>query len=59
MVFYIRWTPHPVIVTIGNNRDDIRVPLYSYYASITGWGGSPKLYRVYAAYVSYSQYFST
>ena len=32
------WTPHPVIVTIGYNRDYIRVLLYSYYATITGWG---------------------
>ena len=35
-----RWTPHPVIVTIGDTRDHIRVLLYSYYATITGWGGS-------------------
>ena len=35
---YIRWTPHPVIVTIGDNRDYIRVLLYSYYTTITGWG---------------------
>ena len=28
--------PHPVIVTIGDNRDYIRVLLYSYYT--TGWG---------------------
>ena len=43
--FYIRWTPHPVIVTIGDNRDYIRVLLYSYYATITGWGGPPKFYN--------------
>ena len=30
--------PHPVIVTIGDNRDYIRVLLYSYYTTITGWG---------------------
>ena len=35
---YLRWTPHPVIVTLGDNRDYIRVLLYSYYATITGWG---------------------
>ena len=29
--------PHPVIVTIGDNRDYIRVLLYSYYTTITGW----------------------
>ena len=28
----------PVIVTIGDNRDCIRVLLYSYYTTITGWG---------------------
>ena len=33
-----RWTPHPVIVTIGDNRDYIRVLVYSYYTTITGWG---------------------
>ena len=38
MGLYIRWTPHPVIVTIGDNRDNIRVLLYSYYTTITGWG---------------------
>ena len=35
---YVRCTPHPVIVTIGDNRDYIRVLLYSYYTTITGWG---------------------
>ena len=30
--------PHPVIVTIKDNRDDIRILLYSYYTTITGWG---------------------
>ena len=35
---YIRWTPHPVIVTIRDNKDYIRVLLYSYYTTITGWG---------------------
>ena len=33
--------PHPVIETIRDNRDDIRVLLYSYYTTITGWGGPP------------------
>ena len=37
----IRWTPHPVIVTIRDNRDHIRVLFYSYYTTITGWGGAP------------------
>ena len=30
--------PHPVIVTIRDNKDCIRVLLYSYYTTITGWG---------------------
>ena len=30
--------PHPVIVTIRDNKDYIRVFLYSYYMTITGWG---------------------
>ena len=34
----LRWTPHPVIVTIRENRDYIRVLLYSYYTTITGRG---------------------
>ena len=34
----IRWTPHPVIVTIMDYKDHIRVLLYSYYTMITGWG---------------------
>ena len=34
----VRWTPHPVIVTEGDNRDYIKVLLYSYYTAITGWG---------------------
>ena len=38
----IRYTlgerPHPVLVTIRDNRDYIRVLLYSYYTTITGWG---------------------
>ena len=28
-VLEVRWTPHPVIVTIRDNRDYIRVLLYS------------------------------
>ena len=30
--------PPPVIVTIRNSKDYIRVLLYSYYTTITGWG---------------------
>ena len=33
-----RWTPHPVIVSIKDNRDYVRVLFYSYYTTITGWG---------------------
>ena len=33
---WVRWTPYPVIVTIRDSRDYIRVLLYSYYATITG-----------------------
>ena len=34
----LRWTPHPVIVTTRDNKDCIRVLVYSYYTTITGWG---------------------
>ena len=34
----LKWTPHPAIVTIRENMDYIRVLLYSYYATIAGWG---------------------
>ena len=37
-MIYVRWTPHPVIVTIMDNKDYIRVLLYSYYTTITRWG---------------------
>ena len=37
-VVWVRWTPHPVIVTIGDSSNYIRVLLYSYYTTITGWG---------------------
>ena len=30
--------PHPVIVTIRDNKGNIRVLLNSYYSTITGWG---------------------
>ena len=33
-----RWTPHPVIVTIRDNKDYIRVLLSAYCTTITGWG---------------------
>ena len=34
----LRWTPHPVIVTIFDNKDHFRILLYSYDTTITGWG---------------------
>ena len=34
----LRWTPHPKIVTIGATRDHIKVLLYSFYTTVTGWG---------------------
>ena len=34
---WVWWTPHPVIVTIRDPRDYIRVLLYSSYTTITGW----------------------
>ena len=35
---FVRWTPDPVVVTIRDNRDYMRVLLYYYYTTITGWG---------------------
>ena len=34
----VRWSPHPVIVSIRDNRDYIGVLLLSYSITITGWG---------------------
>ena len=34
----IRRTPHPVIVAVRDTSNCIRVLLYSYYTTITGWG---------------------
>ena len=42
-VAHVRRTPHPVIVTRRDNKDDIRVLLYSYYTTIAGWGVLLKL----------------
>ena len=36
-VLLIRWAP-PVMVAIRDNKDCIRVLLYSDYTTITGWG---------------------
>ena len=49
---YVRWTPHPVIVTIRDNRDYIRVLLYSYYTTITGWGVLLRNMWVYDYYIA-------
>ena len=38
-------------MTIGDNRDYIRVLLYSYYTTITGWGVLLSYHQAY----SYSQ----
>ena len=35
---HIRWTPHPVIANMRDDRDCIRVLLYPYYTTITRWG---------------------
>ena len=34
-----RWTPHPVIVTIRDNRDSIRGIVYFYYRNYSRAGG--------------------
>ena len=44
----LRWIPHPVIVTIMDNKDYIRVLLYSYYTTLYHYyrvGGPPKRLR--------------
>ena len=38
IIYTLNGPPHAVIVTIRDNRDCIRVLLYSYYTTITGWG---------------------
>ena len=39
------------MVTIMNNKDYIRVLLYSYYTTTTGWGVLPR-YSVFFVFVS-------
>ena len=39
---WVNGNPHPVIETIRNSKYYIRVLLYAYYTTITGWGGPPK-----------------
>ena len=36
---YLRWTPQPVMVTIRDNSDYIRILVFSCCITITGWGG--------------------
>ena len=35
---YFRWTLHPVIVTLRDNKEGFRVLVHSYYTATTGWG---------------------
>ena len=42
----IRWTPHPVILTIRNNKENIRALSYSYYTHYYREGGPPKATRL-------------
>ena len=42
--------PHPVTVSIRDKRDYIRVRLYSYDTTITGWGGPPKVLLWYLGF---------
>ena len=39
----------PVLVAIRDFNDYIRVLLYSYYTTITGWGGPPNLWLAQAS----------
>ena len=34
----VKWTPHPVVVTVRDNGDYIRALVHSDYTTITGWG---------------------
>ena len=40
------WKAHPVIVTIRNNKDYVRVLLYACHTTIQGWGVLPKYIRI-------------
>ena len=40
----ILWVEHPpVLVTIRDNKDYVKVLLHSYYSTIAGSGGPPKV----------------
>ena len=41
---YLRWTRHPVILTIRDSGDYIRVLLHSYSTTCYNAGGLPKVY---------------
>ena len=43
-VYGLGGPPTPVTMTIIDNKDSIRVLLYSYYTTITGWRGPPNLW---------------
>ena len=53
MMVYLRWTPHPVVVTIMDNKDYIRVLLYSYHTTLTGWGVLRRYIRLCRGYYMY------
>ena len=40
-----RWTPNPLILTIRDNTDHIRVLLYSCFTALTGWRGGVLLMK--------------
>ena len=44
---FLRRTPHPVIGTIKDSKEYIRVLLYSYYTTITGWGVLLRYFRLF------------
>ena len=43
--------PHHVIMTLRDNKDYIRVLVYSYYTTITGWVGGSSSYIGFRAYL--------
>ena len=46
----VRRTPHPVIVTIRDKDDDIRVYLYPYFIPLLQGGGVPLKQRILQSY---------
>ena len=46
-IHYLRWTPHPVTVTIRDDKNHVRVLIYSHYITIYHYyraGGHPNSY---------------